>query len=83
MLMCRSESTVTQLQAASCKGEKEIVRVLLDKGVDVNAPSGRYGSALHAAIAARQKEIVGMLVETGANVNTREVESMITHYRRL
>ena len=33
----------TALQAASTRGRKEIVEMLLDKGADVNAQGGRYG----------------------------------------
>ncbi|KAK4221686.1 hypothetical protein QBC38DRAFT_428696 [Podospora fimiseda] len=33
------------LQAASYKGHKEIVKILLDKRADVNAQRGIYGNA--------------------------------------
>ena len=37
------------LQAASAKGNKEIIELLLERGVDVNLPGGRFGNALQAA----------------------------------
>ncbi|KAJ5087891.1 hypothetical protein N7456_011507 [Penicillium angulare] len=37
------------LQAAACAGHENIVRMLLDKGADINAVGGLYGTALEAA----------------------------------
>jgi ankyrin repeat protein len=34
------------LQAASYRGDQEIIVLLLEKGADVNAAGGRYGNAL-------------------------------------
>src|SRR4029434_11278628 len=50
---------------------KEIARVLLEKGADVNAQGGRYGNALHAASSRGHEEVVRMLLEKGADVNAQ------------
>ncbi|KAH0536493.1 hypothetical protein FGG08_006646, partial [Glutinoglossum americanum] len=49
---------------------KEVVRMLLDAGAEVNAQGGYYGNALQAAAAASDgsgaKEVVRMLLDAGA-----------------
>jgi ankyrin repeat protein len=37
------------LQAASAKGYRQVVKMLLDKGADVNAQGRFYGNALQGA----------------------------------
>ncbi|KAJ5100637.1 hypothetical protein N7456_006689 [Penicillium angulare] len=54
------------LYAASSKGLKSIVRMLLDKGADVNSPGGLCGNALQGACAEGHSEVVLMLLEAGA-----------------
>ncbi|SPO07333.1 uncharacterized protein DNG_10027 [Cephalotrichum gorgonifer] len=62
----------TALVAASARGHKEIVEMLLEKGADINAQGGGgYGTALIAASARGYKEIVEMLLEKGADINAR------------
>jgi hypothetical protein len=39
----------TLSQAASLEGHEVVVRLLVDKGADVNAQGGEYGHALQAA----------------------------------
>ncbi|KZP27544.1 hypothetical protein FIBSPDRAFT_730607, partial [Athelia psychrophila] len=48
-----------------------IVRLLLEKGADVNAPGGYYGNALQAASEGGHDVIVRLLLEKGANVNAQ------------
>ncbi|KAK8023809.1 ankyrin repeat protein [Apiospora rasikravindrae] len=52
---------------AAFEGNEEIVHRLISKGVDVNTPTGFYGSALGAACANGHKRIVELLLRKGAN----------------
>jgi ankyrin repeat protein len=54
------------LQIASYKGHEGMVRLLLEKGVDVNAQGGHYGNALQAASRHHKSAVVALLVEYGA-----------------
>ena len=51
------------LQAASYKGYEAIVKLLLDKGADVNAQGKRYGNALHAALEGGHEAIAKLLLD--------------------
>ncbi|KAM7211404.1 hypothetical protein V8F06_013204 [Rhypophila decipiens] len=57
------------LQAASCAGHEDVVRILLFHGADVNTESGYFGSPLQAAAAAGHKGVVELLLASGSNVN--------------
>ncbi|KAL2819101.1 purine and uridine phosphorylase [Aspergillus granulosus] len=59
------------LQAASRKGYKEIVWILLDHGADVNAQGGYYNDSLQAASYGGHKEIMQTLLDHGAKVNSQ------------
>jgi ankyrin repeat protein len=50
-------------------GNLGIVQQLLEKGADVNAPGGDYGTALQAASAEGHDLVVQRLLEKGADVN--------------
>ncbi|KAJ7310860.1 ankyrin repeat-containing domain protein [Mycena albidolilacea] len=58
-----------EIIVASYYGHAEIVSFLLEKGANVNAAGGRYGSSLQAAAAQGHTEIVGVRLEKGADVN--------------
>jgi ankyrin repeat protein len=51
------------LQAASSGGHEAIVKLLLEKGADVNAQGGDYGNALQAASSEGHEAIVKLLLE--------------------
>ena len=68
MSMLQVDSMVMPLQPASA----EIVAMLLEKGADINAQGGLYGSALQAASAEGKEEIVAMLLEKGADANAQD-----------
>src|SRR5204863_9527420 len=62
--------------------DESIVTLLLEKGADVNAQGGFFGSALQAASANRHEAIVTLLLEKGADINS-QAASTETHCRRL
>ena len=57
------------LQEAASRGYELVVRLVLDIGVDINAPSEEYGNALHAAISSGNQTIAELLIKKGADVN--------------
>ncbi|KAK0514475.1 hypothetical protein JMJ35_003092 [Cladonia borealis] len=59
------------LQAASYKGHKEVVQLLLDSGAYINAQGGHYSNALQAASYKGRKEVVQLLLDRGADVNAQ------------
>ncbi|ETS82683.1 hypothetical protein PFICI_04559 [Pestalotiopsis fici W106-1] len=58
------------LYFASLVGLPRCSKMLLDQGADVNAPGGKYGTALEAASAKGHKDIVSILLDKYADVNT-------------
>ncbi|KAJ7159335.1 ankyrin repeat-containing domain protein, partial [Mycena crocata] len=61
----------TPLYWCSKNGYTELVRLLLDEPerADINAQSGKYGSALQAAASRGETETVQLLLDHGADVN--------------
>lgn len=57
------------LQAACYYNHKRPIKILLDRGANVNAKGGVLGSPLMAAVYQGHKEVVEMLIERGADVN--------------
>ena len=58
--------TATALQAAAYGGRYELVKLVLDKGADVNERAGRWDTALLVAAADGFKDIVQLLLDAGA-----------------
>ncbi|KAJ7720490.1 ankyrin repeat-containing domain protein, partial [Mycena olivaceomarginata] len=57
-------------QAAVAQGHEQMVKLLIERGADVNSQGGPYGTALQAASATGSEPIVLTLLEHGANINT-------------
>ncbi|KAI0520856.1 ankyrin repeat-containing domain protein [Xylaria bambusicola] len=56
----------TALQAAAYSGHTDVVKILLQRGVDPNVRGGKYRSALNAAVFQGHWYIVEMLLDKGA-----------------
>jgi ankyrin repeat protein len=67
VMMLETDPTSSALYKASKRGYREVVKLLLDKGVDVNAQGGHYGNALQAASFRGHKQVVKLLLEAGAH----------------
>jgi hypothetical protein len=63
--------TASALQAAASRGYDKTVELLLDRGADINAEGGFYGTALQAASGESHDRTVELLVDRGADVNAQ------------
>ncbi|KAH7345940.1 hypothetical protein BKA66DRAFT_325499 [Pyrenochaeta sp. MPI-SDFR-AT-0127] len=61
----------TPLYLAAQHGHQRMVKLLLDKGADVNAQGGSYGNALYAASVKGHEQVVKLLLDKGADVDAR------------
>ena len=61
----------TPLHIVTHSGHKEMIKLLISNGADVNA-KGRFGTPIHNAVSSGYKEIVQLLVDEGADVNAKE-----------
>ncbi|XP_069670283.1 uncharacterized protein [Periplaneta americana] len=59
----------TPLSWAAHKGDQEMVRLLVEKGADVNSGDMLEQTPLHYAIRGRNINVVKLLIQSGANVN--------------
>ena len=62
----------TALMLASKYGELKIVKLLLEKGADINAKDNRGYTPLSEASIYGQLEVAKLLLEKGANVNAKD-----------
>ena len=67
----RDSEGKTLLCLAAEHGHERMVKLLLDKGADVNAQDGEYGNALRAASARGHETVVKLLLDRNANVNAQ------------
>jgi ankyrin repeat protein len=65
------KKVASPLYYASLAGLIKSVRLLLEKGADINAQGGYYGNALQAASWKGHDQIVQRLLEQGADVNAQ------------
>jgi ankyrin repeat protein len=61
------------LLIASCYDNKEIVRLLIEKEIDINQTNSNGSNALHLASEKGHKEIVQLLMENGINFHQMEL----------
>lgn len=66
-----SPGDVTAIQAAASRNNIDVVRALLEKGADANAPANKLGgmTALQTAVSKNNFEMVVLLIQHGADVN--------------
>ena len=66
----------TALTVASEEGDPKVVKLLLDKGANINAQQNDGHTALMAAIRAGHIESVKLLLSRGADVNAEAQDSV-------
>ncbi|KAI1827647.1 hypothetical protein F4861DRAFT_328760 [Xylaria intraflava] len=71
-MLNRSGSEGTTLQLVARRGHYKILDALLKRGVPVNSPAGRHGTALYAASTRGDKAFVKRLLDSGATSNGSE-----------
>ncbi|KAJ7150077.1 ankyrin repeat-containing domain protein [Mycena crocata] len=65
------EYSGSALQAVSPSAHDDVVRLLIEKGADVNLRAGDFGSALQVAAYWDHQDLAQLLLENGADVNAR------------
>ena len=65
------ENAGSSLYYAGYTGLEKVVKVLLDKGADINAKGGQFGNALQAASLRGHEKVVETLLGKGADVNAQ------------
>ena len=71
-----SDRNYNALMEAAVLGNTEMVRLLLDKGAELNLQSKNDQTALMLAVGIGNEEIVRILCEAGADVNIKDVLDM-------
>ena len=62
----------TALQIASCYAGKEIVELLISRGININEKDKNGETALHIAVQYNRKEIAEFLISHGININEKD-----------
>lgn len=73
-LVYRSECSDFGIHLAAWQGNAEIVKLLLERGADVNARGNGGRTALHYAIEHHHPDVVQLLVSHGADINVVDDE---------
>ncbi|XP_069670620.1 uncharacterized protein [Periplaneta americana] len=68
-LEIKDSKGMTPLSWAACRGHLETVRLLVEKGAEVNTSDVFLPSPLHGAIYGSHVNVVKFLIKSGANVN--------------
>ncbi|CAH0019738.1 unnamed protein product [Clonostachys rhizophaga] len=58
---------------------QDLLQELLDDGIDINTPNGRFGNSLQAAISGGHENIAQILIARGADVNALLAAVMTGH----
>ncbi|KAJ7450804.1 ankyrin repeat-containing domain protein [Mycena latifolia] len=73
--LCRSiikaDGVGSTLQEAATRGLSDVVRILLEIGVNVETDEGEYDNALQGASTYGHEDIIRLLIKNGANVNSQ------------
>jgi serine/threonine-protein phosphatase 6 regulatory ankyrin repeat subunit A len=67
----------TPLHAACANGQINVVRLLLDYGVEVDAVSAQGNTSLHVACLNGQDMVASELIAHGASVNARNHKGQV------
>ncbi|KAG8753175.1 hypothetical protein FRC14_006356 [Serendipita sp. 396] len=65
----------TALHAAAKRGELPIIQLLIERGADINAPGGAYGTPLTAVIQSGNQAAFQFMLDNGADIHDRGTES--------
>lgn len=65
------------LQAAVCRGDQQVVNILLAKGSDVNVKGGEYGNALRAASCWGYQGIIEMLLGHETSIDAEKLNIVL------
>ncbi|MEX1013493.1 MAG: ankyrin repeat domain-containing protein [Waddliaceae bacterium] len=70
----QAKSLLTLLHRSAQFGHMEIVKALIEAGVDLNTQTNYGYTPLHLAADNGHKEVVEALIEAGAKVNTQDIK---------
>ncbi|GBG60914.1 hypothetical protein CBR_g16035 [Chara braunii] len=73
-----SQRGQTALHAAAIAGDREMVEIILDAGVDVDIRDVHFCTPLHDALSRGRKDVVGLLLERGADCNAKDDDGNTT-----
>ncbi|KAG7264108.1 hypothetical protein CRUP_020785 [Coryphaenoides rupestris] len=66
----QDSASTTPLHLAARNGHRDVIRLLLKAGIDINRTT-KAGTSLHEAALYGKTEVVRLLLDAGVNVNTR------------